>query len=130
MVGVGALSACAGGGMPAAGPALPEAAAPGAAVAGPVVAGQPVPVTLDGAGYAAAIAPGAPGHRLTARGAAPVAGLTVTVTRQGAAIGNSEGWPAKQVAEAACHAGGRRFDGAALGRYAAPGAWVFAGACA
>lgn len=113
MVGAGALGAC---------------AAPGAV---PDAAGRAeVPVTVDGARFLAAVGPGLPGEKLGATGAAPARGLTVAVTREGAPLHYSDGIAAKAAARAGCEGAGRRFDAAALGRYAAPGTWQFAGACA
>ncbi|EEW26476.1 hypothetical protein [Rhodobacter ferrooxidans] len=103
---------------------LSACVSPAAAVR-PLAEPVAVPVSLNGASFAARIEPGPAGHRFTANGAQPVAGLTVAV----AALARDQGKLAKDVAQAACLAQNRRFDGSALGRYAS-GNWIFNGACA
>mgnify|MGYP000267001131 CR=1 FL=1 len=52
------------------------------------------------------------------------------VTRlDGRDLGYSEGAIAKRAAQAYCAAYGRDLDAAALGRFSAPNAWIFAGDC-
>lgn len=102
------------------------AAAPGAV--GTATGG--FPVTVDGMAFAATVAPGAAGLRPTADGGVPVAGMTVSVRREGAALGLDEGKLAKDAAAAGCAAAKGRFDGRAFGAYAGAGVWQFAGACA
>lgn len=105
------------------------AASPGAGPSGTATGGS-FPVTVDGAAFAATVAPGAPGLRPTADGGVPVAGMTVSVRREGAALGLDEGKLAKDAARAGCEAARGRFDGRAFGAYAGGGLWQFAGACA
>ena len=103
------------------------AAAPGAVG---TATGGSFPVTVDGMAFAATVAPGAAGLRPTADGGVPVAGMTVSVRREGAALGMDEGKLAKDAAAAGCAAARGRFDGRAFGAYAGAGVWQFAGACA
>ena len=105
------------------------AASPGAGPAGNAAGGS-FPVTVDGAGFAATVAPGASGLRPSANGGVPVAGMTVSVRREGTALGMDEGKLAKDAAAAGCAAAKGRFDGRAFGTYAGAGLWQFAGACA
>lgn len=116
LVGAGVLSAC--------------AAPPGGGGGGDVRPAA-VPVTVEGAGFAADLRPGPAGERLTSDGAVPTRGLAVAVRREGgAALDYSEGRIAKAAAEAACRSAGGRFDAAAIGRYSGAGTWTFNGACA
>lgn len=110
---------------------LSACGAPQAAVApaGRAVGGARA-VEVNGAAFAATIGPGAPGLRLTAAGAVPVPGMTVSVRRDGAPLGMDEGKLAKDAASAACAAASGRFDGRAVGQFAGSGEWQFAGACA
>ena len=105
------------------------AATPGAGPVGNATGGS-FPVTVDGMAFAATVAPGAAGLRPTADGGVPVAGMTVSVRREGAALGMDEGKLAKDAAAAGCAAARGRFDGRAFGAYAGAGLWQFAGACA
>lgn len=89
-----------------------------------------VQAQVDGMGFAVAVSPGTPGAMLTAAGARPVAGATLRVRREGAALAMDEGALAKKAARAGCAAASGRFAEAALGAYDGAGAWVFAGACA
>lgn len=106
------------------------AAAPGAVGPAGTATGGSFPVTVDGVAFAATVAPGAPGLRPSANGGVPVAGMTVSVRREGAALGLDEGKLAKDAAAAGCAAAQGRFDGRAFGAYAGAGIWQFAGACA
>lgn len=106
------------------------AGAPGAVSPSSGLTGGSFPVTLDGAAFATTVAPGASGLRPTAAGGVPVSGLTVSVAREGAILGNHEGKLAKDAAAAGCAAAKGRFDGRAFGEYAGQGLWRFPGACA
>ena len=75
--------------------------------------------------YAAQLGAGPMGHALTGAGAAPVQGLTVTVSP----LGMDQGRRAKAVAAEACAQANGRFQPQAVGRFA-QGAWVFEGGCA
>lgn len=87
-------------------------------------------VAVDGVAFVARIAPGAPGMILTAEGARPVAGNTLRVSREGAALAMHEGAIAKKAARAGCAAAGGRFAEQAIGGYETAGVWSFPGACA
>ena len=89
----------------------------------------PVLVVQDGIPFAADIRAGGPGKVLTAAGAVPSQGRTITVRRSDAVLAMDDGKRAKAVAEAACRQIGGRHNPRATGIYT-PGAWQFAGACA
>lgn len=105
------------------------AASPGAGPSGNAATGT-FPVSVGDVAFSATVTPGAPGLRPTAQGGVPVAGMTVTVRREGAALRQDEGKLAKEAATASCAAARGRFDGRAFGVYAGDGTWSFAGACA
>ncbi|MFM2389942.1 MAG: hypothetical protein RLZZ437_1497 [Pseudomonadota bacterium] len=92
------------------------------------IATEAVPVTYRDRAFVASIAPGAPGVTLTRAGAVPVAGATVRVTAPG--LARDEGIAAKEAARLACEGQGGAFQGQAIGSYAGPETWAFAGACA
>jgi hypothetical protein len=92
------------------------------------VAADAVPVTYRDRAFVASIKPGAPGVVLTRAGAMRVPGATVQVTAPG--LARDEGIAAKEAARLACAAQGGAFQPQAIGRYAGPDVWVFAGACA
>lgn len=87
------------------------------------------PVTVDGAAYTVDIRPGPAGQQLTRVGAVPVPGRTVTVARDGSAMGYDEGLPAKKAAVEACGSAGGRVNDGAVAQFAS-GTWVFKGGCA
>jgi len=87
-------------------------------------------VAVDGNAFTAAIGPGAPGLMLTAAGARAVAGQSVHVARDGAALAMDEGALAKKAARAGCAAAGGAFSETAIGSYDRAGGWLFPGACA
>ena len=105
------------------------AASPGVGPSGNAAAGT-FPVSVGDSAFAATVTPGVPGLRPTAQGVVPVAGMTVTVRREAALLGQDEGKLAKDAAAAGCSAARGRFDGRAFGVYAGGGLWQFAGACA
>ena len=113
-VGAGMLSACT---LPS-GPAAPR-----------IAPTAPMLVVYQGADYMGELRSGPPGTAITRAGAVPTQGLTIAVSRAGAALLNDEGRLAKSVAQAMCDGQGGRHNPAALGTQAG-GVWTFAGACA
>lgn len=87
-------------------------------------------VTLNGEAFAATIAAGQAAVIISKEGARSARGLSVSVKGETAALGEGSGRRAKAAADKACAAAGGRFNAQAIGRYAAPGLWVFDGACA
>ena len=87
-----------------------------------------VAVTSRDRVFVASIQPGAAGTVLTRAGAVSIAGATVRVTARG--LARDEGLAAKEAARLACEGQGGAFQGQAIGRYAGPETWAFAGACA
>lgn len=85
---------------------------------------------VDGAGFAVGVQPGPAGAVLTSGGARPVAGATLRVRRDGAALAMDEGALAKKAARAGCAEAGGRFAEGAIGAHDGAGSWVFAGGCA
>jgi hypothetical protein len=100
----------------------------GKAAQGGVKAGQQI-VSLGEASYVAEVRPGNAGLIITKAGATAVTGLTVRVTRTGAALGASDGKSAKAAAVAACGQAGGAYNDKAVGRVAGLGVWAFEGAC-
>ena len=84
-----------------------------------------VPVDLNGTAFTAQIAPGAPGHAITAAGAVPVQGAAITVRP----TSYDQGKLAKDVAATACTKTSRVFNPNAIGTFIGD-AWQFRGACA
>lgn len=116
--------------LPAAGVLLAACVATqGERAAGQAKAGS-YGVSVDAAAFSATVAAGAPGVRLTSKGAVAVPGLTVAVARMGGSLGMADGALAKKAARAGCGAAGGRFDETAIGAFDRAGGWRFAGACA
>lgn len=92
------------------------------------VAADAVAVSYRDRAFVASIQPGVPGVALTRGGAMAVAGSTVRVTAHG--LARDQGLAAKEAARLACTNAGGAFQAQAIGSYAGPETWVFAGACA
>ncbi|MDZ4096995.1 MAG: hypothetical protein U1D35_19035 [Paracoccaceae bacterium] len=93
--------------------------------AAPVGRAIEVPVNLNGTAYTAQIAPGPSGHAITAAGAVPTHGASITVRP----TAFDQGKLAKDVAASACTKTSRAFNPTAIGTYTGD-AWLFRGACA
>ena len=88
-------------------------------------AGAYAVTTGEGGSYAAQVGAGPMGHALTRSGAAPLQGLSVSVSP----FGLDQGRRAKAVAAAACAQAQGRFQPQAIGHFS-QGSWVFEGGCA
>ena len=82
----------------------------------PLAASGPVAIEQNGANYIADLE-------------AAAGGAMLAITRDGAALGNSDGLAAKRVADQFCASRGSRVSRQAFGHYVG-GTWQFKGGCA